>query len=93
MHAVNHIEIFLFHTPLQLKPNVHSRTSVVFGRGSRPSSPLFSSSSDLSDKPFDSPSHEHIFIHLLHILDLGGGRRGGIGGLGGPECEEEVTNI
>lgn len=48
--GVNHSEIFLLHTRLQLKPNVRSRTSVVFGRGSLPTAPLLSSSADLSDK-------------------------------------------
>ena len=51
MLDVTHVEIFeMFRTALQLKPNVRSRTSVVFGRGSPPTASLLSSSADLSDK-------------------------------------------
>lgn len=57
---VNHIEIFLFHTQLQLKPNLRSssRTSVMFGCGS------FSTAPPLPTSPAN-PSSKKSFIHLL----------------------------
>lgn len=61
VRGVNHIEIFLFHTRLQLKPNLRSsssRTSVMFGCGS------FSTAPPLPTSPANPPSKKS-FIHLL----------------------------
>lgn len=71
--GVNHIEISLFHTPLQLKPNLcsSSRTSVMFGCGSLPSAPLLSSpllaSPLLLSGPLRTNPPTNSLIHLLHI--------------------------
>lgn len=96
---VNHTEIFLFHTQLQLRPKT-STAEHLLCLAMTASSPLshspslLSSSANLTDKLFDPPSHKSFYSSLAYTRSLTWEEEEEEAwGWGGPEREDEVTNI